>query len=328
MNSNFSHAYFRKPKIVSTTQFENTSKLAIITVSYNPDLAILKKQMTALPAVALWVIVDNASAQADIAAIESMATTRKNTLLITNNSNLGLAAALNKGAEYISKNHTEREFILLLDQDSLPHPKSIEILLHAFLELENNGKKVGCVGPLLVDTTTGLQHGFHNIHFGKWTRQYTSANATEPVACLNLNGSGTLTRISLYKTLHGLDESFFIDHVDTDWAFRVIAADRLLFGIPQAVFDHSMGEKSFKFWLLGWKVWPYRSPWRHYFLFRNAIRLMKKPYVPFVWKYWAAIKLLSTFMIHLAIDNQRKQQSLFMLKGVRDGILDIHSNPS
>lgn len=300
------------------------SKLAIITVSYNPDIVILAKQMSALPDDALWVVVDNASSQTDISAIESLLHSRKNAILIKNNSNFGLPAALNTGVNYVIKNNKEREFILLLDQDSLPHPNSVDTLLHAFLDLEINGKKVGSVGPLLMDETTGLQHGFHNIHFGKWTRIYPSNDSTAPIACLNLNGSGTLSRISLFQKLNGLDETFFIDHVDTDWAFRVIDAGYLLFGIPQAIFEHNMGERTLKFWLFGWKIWPYRTPIRHYYLFRNAVRLMGKSYVPFAWKFWAAVKLLSTFMIHLTIDTRRKQQALFMLKGLHDGIFGVN----
>jgi rhamnosyltransferase len=55
-------------------------------------------------------------------------------------------------------------------------------------------------------------------------------------------------------------------------------------------------------------------------LFRNAVRLMRRGYVPLVWKFWAAIKLLLTACVHLFLDARRWEQLRCMSKGVWAGL--------
>jgi rhamnosyltransferase len=82
-----------------------------------------------------------------------------------------------------------------------------------------------------------------------------------------------------------------------------------------------MGEKTLRFWMFGWRLWPYRSAHRHYFLFRNAARLCRKPYVHSVWKAWAVAKLMFTVLVHSIFDQNRVEQSRAMIAGVRAGAL-------
>jgi rhamnosyltransferase len=149
-------------------------------------------------------------------------------------------------------------------------------------------------------------------------RSFPARDSVAPLALVNLNGSGTLMPIALFNELGGFEEEFFIDHVDTEWAFRVLAAGYGLYGIPDVVFGHRMGERSLRFWWLGWRVWPYRSPTRHFYLFRNATRLLSRDYVPQVWKFWAVVKLGLTLLVHALFDPRRMDQIHSMLTGVRD----------
>lgn len=294
------------------------SRLAVVTVTFHPDLVVLARQMALLPPETLWIVVDNASLPDEIVALKALIASRENTRLLACESNIGLSAALNAGATLAGQVNPAVEFFLLMDQDSEPGGESIALLLQRFLYLEQQGVAVGCVGPRLVDDVTGLQHGFHCIDGWRWVRRYPQVG-DQPLACANMNGSGTLVRRSLFEALGGLDEEFFIDHIDTDWAFRVTAAGYGLFAVPEAFFLHRMGESSIKFWLFGWKVWPQRSSLRHYYLFRNAVRLLRRSYVPMVWKGWAVIKLALTFVVHLIVDSQRREQVRNMYRGVRDG---------
>src|SRR5699024_7191288 len=127
--------------------------------------------------------------------------------LICNDENLGLAAAVNRGVQAVSELKLQPKFVLLLDQDSEPQTGSVETLVHTFRNLEASGKEVGCVGPLLQDSDTGLSHGFHQCTRWKWRRVYPDPDATSPVECANLNGSGTLVPVDLFTRLGGLDES-------------------------------------------------------------------------------------------------------------------------
>ena len=292
--------------------------VATVTVTFNPDIDLLRTQLDALPRESLKLVVDNATQAEVLQGIQTLVSQTPNARLLRNDENLGLAAAVNRGVRAVRDAAPATRFVLLLDQDSEPAPDSIEALLTGFEALQARGERVGCVGPTLLDVATGLPHGFHQCTRWRWKRVYPASGATAPVPCANLNGSGTLVPIDLFLELGGLEEALFIDHVDTEWAFRVQARGYRLFGIPQAVFRHRMGDTSRRIWLFGWRVWPVRSPRRHYFLYRNAVILMRRSYVPRVWKVWAVAKLVMTTCGTLATGPQRLAQMRSMASGVRD----------
>jgi rhamnosyltransferase len=314
------------PEIVSAPNTViDTRVLVCITVTYHPELPILRRQFEALPLDTAIIVVDNGSASHIQKTLIKLISTRERTRLLINESNIGLAAAINQGVLEACRVWPEIRFALLLDQDSEPQSGCIERLLNAFNSLEKANISVGCVGPALLDTTTGLYHGFHQCDRWRWKRIYPETSSRTPVACANLNGSGTLLPIKLFLELGGLEERLFIDHVDTEWAFRVQSAGYSLFGIPDAVFEHRMGDDSRRIWLFGWRTWPMRSAKRHYYLFRNALILMRRDYVPIVWKMWAAIKLFITAGIHLLLDKKRIEQVFQMCRGVWHGIRNKQS---
>lgn len=305
---------------MNAEQVSNVARVACITVTFNPDIEILRKQFAALPVSSPKVIVDNASESGRAKEIEELVAATPNAALLRNSKNLGLAAAINKGVDLAHADWPGAQFVLLLDQDSEPHPGSISELLEAFQSLQARGVPVGCVGPTLIDAETGLQHGFHQCTRWRWKRVYPEDASREPVKCANLNGSGTLVPVELFLQLGGLEPQLFIDHVDTEWAFRVQAAGWDLYGIPNITFVHRMGAESKRIWFFGWRVWPSRSPRRHYFLFRNALILMRRTYVPRVWKIWAAAKLLLTASVSAVAGPSRRAQITSIYRGVIDGM--------
>lgn len=303
------------------------ANLAVITVVFHPGSGCLERQAAALPSSALWILVDNGCSAVELARLEALVAQRRTAVLLRNGANIGLAAALNRGAQHVVDTQPLREMLLFLDQDSAPHDGAIGELLRGFDDLERTGISVGCVGPRLVDAATGLQHGFHCIRDWRWVRLFPGPR-DKPIACANINGSGTLMRTALFRRLGGLDEQFFIDHVDTEWSFRVLNAGFGLYGIPAATFDHAMGERGLGFWWFGWRVWPQRPPTRHYYLFRNAVALLRRGYVPIVWKVWAVAKLVLTLSAHALLDPRRRAQVSCMLRGARSGLRMASSGPS
>ncbi|GAB2574720.1 glycosyltransferase [Dyella jejuensis] len=294
--------------------------LGTVTVTFNPDILLLKAQFRALPSESPKVVVDNASDQALMLQIEQLSEEFEHVAIVRNEKNIGLAAAINQGVQQLSAMAPKTLYVLLLDQDSVPIAQSVYTLLAVYNALAAKDKNVGCVGPYLFDPATQLAHGFHQVRRWHWKRVYPPRGSSEAVACVNLNGSGTLTSIELFQALGGVDEKLFIDHVDTDWAFRVQASGHTLWGAPSAIFEHCMGQNSVRLWCFGWRLWPLRTPKRQYFLYRNAIFLMKKPYVPSVWKVWAIAKLILTMLITAVVGPERNKQIRNMLKGIVDGV--------
>lgn len=293
--------------------------LATITVTFHPDPQLLCSQLAALPATARKVVVDNGTPEEEWKALAGELDRFSRIEILKLGRNYGLAAALNAGMRHVATTGDER-FVLLLDQDSEPEPGSVCKLAEAYETACDGGRvRVGAVGPELRDPDTALTHGFHVMSLWRWKRVFPDHGAP-PLACAGLNGSGTFMRLETWRALGGLDEALFIDHIDTEWSFRLLAAGYSLWGVPAATFVHRMGNASFRFWFFGWRVWPLRSPQRHYYLFRNAVSLIRRDYVPTVWKAWCAAKLALTLVVHGLFDRQRAVQWPSMRRGIRDGL--------
>ena len=294
-------------------------RLGTVTVTFHPDLALLRAQLRALPQGALRLIVDNGSAAGAVQGLKELQQEFPALMLHLNAVNVGLAEALDQGVRMLADLHDPCTHVLLLDQDSEPHHRAIPVLLDVLARLERSGLRPGAVGPQLLDPGTGLMHGFHCMTRWRWSRVFPSLQQ-EPIPVANLNGSGTLMRTTTYLRCGGLDRELFIDHVDTEWSFRLLHAGYTLWGVPSAVFGHRMGERGLRWWMFGWRIWPVRSPHRHRYLFRNTVRLMRRPYVPRVWKVWASVKLVLTLVVCVCFDAQRVSQAQCMWRGVRDGL--------
>lgn len=294
--------------------------VATITVTHDPDLAILRRQQQQLGAAALRVVVDNASAAATQAALRELAAGAGATLHALP-ANAGLAAAINIGVALVRERQPRVQAVLLLDQDTEPGPGGLQGLWQAYAALGGHAGAALALNPALVDADTGVDHGFHAIRGLRWARIHRLDGAGGPVECAGLNCSGTLVDLATFERVGGMDESFFLDMLDADWSFRAAARGVRLLGVPQVHFLHRMGQRSLRAWLFGWRVIPYRSPWRNRLVVRNTLRLLGRRHAPAVWKLWALPKLLLTFAAHALFDRDRGAQLAAMLGGVGDAIL-------
>lgn len=295
---------------------DSLTGLATITVSYNPELELLQRQLDRIPFGVMKIIVDNGSINQS--EIIGLCEKESNVTMLLNTGNLGLAEALNRGVAHASS-IAGIEHILLLDQDSEPSEGAVEKLYSALRSLEN---KTGlcAVGPRMMDVVTGMHHGFHVMTGWRWKRVCPHRDSA-PIACANINGSGIMTSIPAWIRSGGMDGSLFIDHVDTDWSFRMLSKGMPLFGVADVDFIHRMGSGSRRVWFFGWHVLPERSPLRHYYLYRNTLRLMTRTYVPKVWKFWATVKMAATFFMVFIFGPDRLKQIFSISKGLRDGML-------
>ncbi|MGF6712054.1 rhamnosyltransferase [Luteibacter sp. W1I16] len=303
-------------------RFLTIDELASVTVTFNPDLVLLKKQLQALVDVGLRVIVDNASSAEIREQLRILATNSRSLLLVEKDVNAGLGAALNEGMVSARIHAPGSRAVLLLDQDSTFAPNVPRGLLDALNRVQSETGTLCCVGPALVDPSAGMQHGFHYVAHGwLWARAFPSADAG-PFPVANLNGSGTTMSLDMVDRIGELDSKLFIDHVDTEWSFRVTSHGFHLFGIPWLSFEHRMGNRGRRLWLLGWRVWPERSPIRHYYLYRNTIKLLRRRYVPVVWKTWAVAKAVLTLCVVTLYGPGRTEQWRKICRGMVDGVRD------
>lgn len=293
--------------------------LATVTVTFHPDIAVLARQIQALPEGCSCIFVDNGSTPGEIEALRGVIGCRLNTSLLELGRNIGLPAAINHAMSWLlAQPERTPDYVLLLDQDSIPQPGSVSFLLASMIRLAEE-QVLTAVGPALLDPDTNSFHGFHRYERGVWRRLKPGSNAP-PVVCHGLNGSGTMMSFNGFVEHRGLDGSLFIDHVDTEWGFWLQHHGYRLMGIPGAEFEHCMGQAGRRFWFTGDRVWPIRSPARHRYLFRNTIAMLKRDYVPLGWKVWALPKLFLTMAMFLAAGPDRVLQMKSMAVGLFEGL--------
>ena len=302
-----------------------TDRVLAVVVSYNPDINVLTKLLDSLSSqVEQVVVVDNGSAnQAELSTL--LAEQAKQTLL-SQAENLGLGAAHNLGINFA----VEQSFthVLLLDQDSLPEADMVAQLLKAYCAAENVEPKVAAVGATFVNTDNGSKSFF--VKFGRFKFQRFYCDTDQDCGTQKeqnlieadcLISSGCLMSVASLQEIGGMDESLFIDHVDTEWFLRAQNKGFKVYGCCDALMYHKLGEKTHRVKLIRERNVPQHKPFRYYYTFRNSVLLYKRGYCSWQWKFNDLQRLLSIVVMYGLICPPRWQNFQMMVKGVWHGLL-------
>lgn len=295
----------------------NKSVVAI-TVTYNPSAEVLKKQFESLSTQCPLILVDNGSHGSALPKIEKIANKNQEVILEDLGSNTGIAAAQNFAIARARELYPECQYILTLDHDSVPARDMVKKLVDCFSSLKNAEKKVAAVGPLLYDKRSNSYLNFHRIKGVFWWKVAPKLGGL-PLSTDSLNSSGSLISLEALDVVGNFNESLFIDHVETEWCFRAISAGFSIYACQETEMEHVMGDDIVYMKLFNVKPMPYRSPKRHYFIFRNSLFLQRQNFVPRVWKFWNAMKLVFTALYFGLLTKESKQHRSWIIRGLKDG---------
>ena len=247
--------------------------IVAVVVTYQPTLDALKQLLDALvPQVTSVVVVDNGSLS-NLAAWNSSRGMQAVKLLLLGK-NLGIAAAQNAGIQWAQNNRAE--YVLLMDQDSIPAPNMVEKLVSAIYKQA----LPAAAGPRYLDERQDNPPPFLRIR-GLHLERCVCSVEESIVPVDYLISSGCLIPMSVLNKVGGMREDFFIDYVDIEWGLRARHHGFQSYGVCAAHMQHSLGDHPISFF---GKSIPLHSPLRHYYHFRNALLLYKEPWVPFNWK--------------------------------------------
>ena len=118
-----------------------------------------------------------------------------------------------------------------------------------------------------------------------------------------------------------MEEALFIDAVDFEWCFRVTAQGFRLYGVCDAEMGHSLGDRVQSFWLFRTRRISVRSPLRHYYVVRNRLLLLRRPYVAWRWAWQNVLWLISLVTFFSLFLPPRLQYARMMGQGIWHGIL-------
>ncbi|HGM5604848.1 TPA: glycosyltransferase family 2 protein [Serratia marcescens] len=285
-------------------------KIIAITVSYNPNIPSLKRQIKVLLASQVAVVVvDNNSTNSEQLAIALAEFSGQLTLMCLAE-NEGIAAAQNRGIRMAKEQGFD--YVLLMDQDSLPADNMVEELLTA--AKHKNG--LAAVGPCFIDADQSVRARFIRVE-GIRIIKMSSSSCDNIVEVDHLIASGSLIPVAVFERGGLMDESLFIDYVDIEWALRARAKGLLSYGVFSAQMHHSLGDGRIEF--AGRHI-AIHSPLRHYYLVRNAILLYKKDYIPLNWKLVDTYKLVLKLTFLLLFSGQRLQNLKAIVQGGIHGI--------
>ncbi|MCU4175734.1 glycosyltransferase family 2 protein [Carboxylicivirga sp. N1Y90] len=195
------------------------------------------------------IIVDNGSNDSTLTLIESNYPECK---LLKNKSNLGVAKARNIGIQ-----EAEGNFLLILDDDVVMHPLSLDKLIRRI----SHDSTIGMIAPQLLNPDDTIQYNglpFPSILVK--TRRIISKllgksinnpysdfiNKKEPYEPDYLIGAVQLIRKELFDKVGLLDETIFYGPEDADLCVRIHQAHYRVICIPSINMTHNYQRRSYK----------------------------------------------------------------------------------
>ncbi|MFM0017763.1 glycosyltransferase family 2 protein [Paraburkholderia azotifigens] len=291
--------------------------VAAIIVSYQPDLARLTDLLKAVSSQTdSVVVVDNGSIEDVAGSLASQFGSGVD--VVSLGKNLGIAAAHNVGIRWARDRGAQ--YVLLMDQDSVPEPGMVCALKSAHDDLVAAGNKVAAVGPRPKDRQTG--HLAPHVRFAGFRFAPVMCEPGRRVVLTDvLISSGSLISVDVLDAVGGMDERLFIDQVDIEWVLRARAKGYRVWGHCEAAMSHALGEQRRRVWLGRWREIPLHKPFRYYYMFRNSVLLQRRDYPCRDWRRVDTIRLLQMLVFVTLFHPQRFQALGSTLRGLRDGLL-------
>lgn len=290
-------------------------RICAIVITYQPELALLRENLAACRAqVDCMVVVDNASDHETQARIDDLAQEIDYEILQLTD-NFGVAAAQNCGVARARLNNCNS--VIFFDQDSKPLHGMVDALQQATRVLAAENSPVAAVGPMLLDRRTGANTPFVRIGMFGVSRTTFREDGRHLIPTDFLVSSGMLIALTILDQVGLPEEGLFIDNVDLEWCFRARSMGLSLYGVSNAVMEHSVGDHVIQ---LGSHVIHRHSPLRQYYIMRNRILLYQRSYSPWGWivqDFFRMLFKLAAFSLFFA---PRLQNINMMLKGVKDGL--------
>lgn len=275
-----------------------------VVVTYHPDPGFPDRLARVRSQVGRVVVVDNGSDSPVREMLRNVAV-RLDIELILNESNLGVATALNQGAEYAR----DRSFrwALTLDQDSVAEPYLVEALHKAYNSYPAR-ERVAVVG---------------SNYFDERRRKILVADSRgEPpfLEQTTVITSGTLLSLDAYERVGPFRDDFFIDHVDDEYCLRARSKGYKVILCRKPVIRHSIGGAIGKR-IIGRTVWSSNhSTVRRYYMARNFTVLARQYLLSEpAWILQTFVRHLGFVALMLFLEDQRAKKLRGIFKGLGDG---------
>lgn len=314
-----------------------TERVLAVVVSYNPSPGALQVLLKAtISQVDELLLVDNASANFDVVStiVADIDSTDKSIVIDRQDSNLGLGAAHNIGFRYAKAK--EFDYVLLLDQDSVPMDDMVKNLVVAH-QTKSQTNRVAATGVTYLNADNGSESFFVQFGLLKFKRLHGADRDDDGCVPADfLISSGSLFSLPNFADIGEMDESLFIDHVDTEWFLRAHHQRYKSFGVCDARMQHGLGETTHRIDLSGniflrmfgrrakrQRNVPQHKSFRYYYIFRNSVLLYKRSYCRGLWKWNDLQRLVMIALMFGIVKKPRLENLSMMWRGTLDGLRGV-----
>lgn len=275
-----------------------------VTVTYNPDMKCLKKQLQSLQKqLDYCVLVDNGSKNVNEVEvlIESFGY-----VLIKLNSNHGLAYAQNIGIENVIQNNSD--YILLLDQDSILDDGFIDNIHTVYVKYQPGILGASFYDPLNNKVYPGTDYKGPFI---------SRAKIDEFTLVTFVIASGSYFSVAVYNDIGGMKNELFVDYIDVEWSLRAKSKGYSVGMTNKASMAHTIGDARLNF--LGRTI-SIHSALRRYYLVRNSFYMLRLNYVPFGYKVRELFLNIARSVLSLCYSQNKKEFLVKIVQGICDGV--------
>lgn len=278
--------------------------ICAVIVSYHPEPAIIQNVDSLRPQVSDVVVVDNGSGPNSVRLLNRLEANGIH--VIRNQTNLGIAAALNLGIRQAMA--LGYRWIATFDQDSTVARDFFQNMLLA-LQSCPSSDQVALISPVhhepdaqsALPRKADLSQSYSFIA-DAWT-------------------SGSLIKAEAFERIGWYDESLFIDYVDFDFCLRLRRTGFKLMRSQHSFLTHRLGSPETHS-VLGLRfTLKSHNALRHYYMMRNRVIVIRRHALAF--PGWALKELrwmvIDPFKV-LFFEKDRRAKLRCMMKGFRHGL--------
>jgi len=292
-------------------------KVVAVIVTYRPEIGATQVLLEALtPQVEDVVVVDNGSPPESVSALREAAEDLGVTFLGLG-SNRGIGTAQNVGIAWARER--DAAFVLLSDQDSIPANNMVARLLAGFARAVATGVRVAAVGPVTMDERN---HSavllFSKQRWGP-RRAHVPDEEGALIPAAFLIASGCLISVEALDAVGGMNEPWFIDHIDLEWGLRARRVGYALYGVADAHLKHELGDRIQRIPGRSRDV-HIHSAVRNYYMARNTVLLIRSGLMVPNWRWGYAAWITKYIVFYVLSVRPRPTRARLLALGLLDGL--------
>ncbi len=288
-------------------------------ITYNPPAGFENHLEQLFAEFKQIILVDNGSAPEFQRALRTLAQRWSEALeLIINQQNLGVATALNQGIDWAI--HQGHDFIITLDQDSMPITGMVKEMASAYHTCPKPDN-IAIIAPKVENPEAGIIGKYlrprHHFFF---ERKTCTEEVLRDVSIVITSGS--LYNLEIYKKIGPFRDDFFVDYVDTEYCLRARQQGYDIIVACNARLLHKLGNQK-RANIGSVEMRPtFHSPVRWYYISRNRIPMLKL--YGYKFPHWLLYEIVINgygLIRMLLFEDYKLRKMLAVLLGCTDGLL-------